>query len=287
MLEFFRLTLTYPFLQNGLIACLMASWVSGIIGTFVVIKRIALISGGIAHTVLGGIGLIYYLGHRPDLVGESTAALFLAHPDWGAYLFAVLAAGLIGWVKLKGGQREDILISAMWAVGMAAGVVFMYLTPGYSVNLISYMFGDILMVSRTELVTLGIVSALITILVTVFYRQFVLISFDQEMARLRGLRVGLLYILLLTLIALTIVILSQIVGLILVIALLTLPAASAGLYTRTVLTTMLVAIALSIVYTVGGMILAFGPDLPPGAVIILFAGTAYIGLALVQKRLFT
>jgi len=193
---------SYTFLQNAIIAGILASIVCGITGTFVVVKKITFISGGIAHAVLGGVGIAFYFSMPPII---------------GAFVSAILSAIIIGLVKLKANQHEDTVISALWAMGMAVGVIFMYLTPGYSTDLLSYLFGNILMVSSTNLYILAGLNVFIIFIVIIFYRQFVAITYDEEQARLRGLPVNFLYILLLCIIALTIVVLIQIVGIILVI----------------------------------------------------------------------
>lgn len=268
--EFLGAVLKYSFMQNAVFAGVLASLASGLIGTYVVVKRITFISGGIAHTVLGGMGVAYYLGVDP-LAGAIVAALG--------------AAVLLGFVNVKAKQHEDTIIGALWAVGMAVGIVFMSLTPGYNVDLMSFLFGNILMVTNPVLRILIYLDLSIILLVTVFYRQFLLIAFDEEHARLRGLPVTFLYILLLCLIALTVVILIKIVGLIMVIALLTLPAAIAGLFTHTLGYMMGAATGLSLVFTLGGLAVAYNLDLPAGAVIVIIAGLAYL-LALGGQKLF-
>jgi len=252
---------TYTFLQNAVIAATLASIVCGITGTFVVVKKITFISGGIAHAVLGGVGIAFYLRMPPII---------------GAFVVAILAAVTIGLVKLKAHQHENTVISALWAMGMAVGVIFMYLTPGYSADLLSYLFGNILMVSSTNLIILAGLNVFIILIVIIFYRQFVAITYDEEQARLRGLPVDFLYILLLCIIALTIVVLIQIVGIILVIALLSLPAAIAGLFTRTLHGMIFSAIGLGLVFTLAGIALSFSANIPTGATIIIICGISYL-----------
>lgn len=270
MAEFFYSLLNHAFLQNAIIAGILASIVCGITGTFVIIKRITFISGGIAHTVLGGIGIAYYLGIEPLI---------------GAFVFAILAAVIIGLIKLKGAQHEDTVIGALWAVGMALGLIFMYLTPGYKSDLMTYLFGNILLVTRSDLWVLLILNLVIIGSIFVFYRQFIAIAFDEKYARISGLKVNLLYIFLLILIALTIVVLIQIVGIILVIALLTLPAAIAFLFSRSPATMMLIAAVLGIIFTGSGIVLSYSANLPTGATIIILSGIAYfISLFLKRKK---
>jgi len=258
-------------MQNAVAAGILASLASGIIGTYVVVKRITFISGGIAHAVLGGMGVAYYLG---------------ADPLHGAIAAAVFSALLMGFVNLRAKQHEDTIMGALWAVGMAVGIIFMSLTPGYNVDLMSFLFGNILMVTDPVLRILLILDAAILLIVAVFYRQFMAVVFDEEQARLRGLPVDFLYMLLLCLIALTVVILMKIVGLILVIALLTLPAAIAGLYTSKLSRMMVAASLLSLGFTLAGLIASYHFNLPAGAVIVVLTGLGYL-IALAAKRVHT
>ena len=261
MSGFLQAVATEPFLQHAVLAGALASIGCGITGTYVVVKRLGYLAGGIAHSVLGGMGAAYYLGSPPMI---------------GALLSALLAALAIGWISLRFQQYEDTLIGAMWAIGMAVGVLFISQTPGYNVDLMSYLFGNILMVRSQDLYLMAAVDLVIACCVVLFYRQFLAVSFDEEFARLRGIKVDFWYLLLLSLVALTVVLLIQVVGLILVIALLTLPAAIAGQYTGTLGRMMLVAIGLGALFTSGGLALSYAPDLPSGATIILLSGVAYI-----------
>lgn len=269
MLEFLMVFLKYGFIQNAVIASFLASIASGVIGSYVIVKRISFISGGIAHTVLGGMGVAYYLNVDP-LIGAVVAAIF--------------SAILLGLVNLKAKQHEDTLIGALWAVGMAVGIIFMSLTPGYNVDLMSFLFGNILMVTTPILKILIVFDVIILLIVTIFYRQFKLICFDEELARLQGLPVELLYVLLLNLIALTVVILIKVVGLILVIALLTLPAAVSSLFTRSLGQMMVVSTVLSLIFTWLGLAFSYSLNLPSGAVIVILTGLVYL-LALAAKTL--
>lgn len=192
----------------------------------------------------------------------------------------------MGFVNLRAKQHEDTIMGALWAVGMAVGIIFMSLTPGYNVDLMSFLFGNILMVTDPVLRILLILDAAILLIVAVFYRQFMAVVFDEEQARLRGLPVDFLYMLLLCLIALTVVILMKIVGLILVIALLTLPAAIAGLYTSKLSRMMVAASLLSLGFTLAGLIASYHFNLPAGAVIVVLTGLGYL-IALAAKRVHT
>ena len=261
MSDFFALVLQHKFIQHALLAGILSSIACGITGTFVVVKRISFISGGIAHAVMGGLGIAYF---------------FSINPLIGAIVFAILAALLIGLVKLKFRENEDTVIGAMWAIGMAIGIIFAYLTPGYNADLLSFLFGNILMVSAESLSILAVLDAVIGLLVILFFRQLKYVCFDEEYAALRGIRVDFIYLLLLTMIALTIVILIQAVGLILVIALLTLPASIAHSFASNIGKMMGIAAVLSMFFTVIGLFLSFLLNLPSGASIILVAGICYL-----------
>ncbi|MCB2263664.1 MAG: metal ABC transporter permease, partial [Candidatus Thiosymbion ectosymbiont of Robbea hypermnestra] len=169
MFEFFVTLSQHAFLQSALIAGLLASIGCGLMGTYVVVKRIAFLAGGIAHSVLGGMGAALYFGLEPLL---------------GALLVAVVAALLIGWVRLKWRVQEDTLIGALWAVGMAVGILFIAKTPGYQTDLMSYLFGNILLVSETNLWFMGGLDVLLLLVVGAYRRQFLAVAFDEEHARL-------------------------------------------------------------------------------------------------------
>jgi len=258
--HFLQALMHYEFLQNALLGGILASIGCGVMGTYVVVKRIGYLAGGIAHSVLGGMGIAYFLGRDP--VG-------------GALLAALIVALIIGWVNLRWRQHQDTIIGALWAVGMAIGIIFITRTPGYDVDLMSYLFGNILLIPPGEISVLAALDGVILGLVTLFYKQLVAITFDEQFARLRGVHVELIYLLLLCLVALTVVILIQVVGLILVIALLTLPAAIAAQYLRAIIPIIVAATVLATVFTTGGLALSYEMDLPSGATIILLAGAVY------------
>lgn len=251
----------HTFLQHALAAGVMASIACGIVGSYVVVKRIGYLAGGVAHTALGGMGVAYFLGKSP--IG-------------GALIVALLAALIIGWVSLRFRQHEDTIIGALWAVGMAVGILFISRTPGYNVDLMSYLFGNILMVPREDLLLMAGLDGVIVAVVWLFRKQFLAVCFDDEFARLRDVSVEVFYLGLLLMVALTVVILIQVVGLVLVIALLTLPAAIASQYARSLAPMMLTAMLLGVAFTSAGLALSYEPDLPAGATIILLAGLAYL-----------
>ncbi len=268
MAEFFTALTQYAFLQSAVVAGLLASIGCGVMGTYVVVKRIAFLAGGIAHSVLGGMGAAVYYGFDPLV---------------GALIAAVLSALLIGWVRLQWQAQEDTLIGALWAIGMAAGILFIAKTPGYQTDLMSYLFGNILLVPEKSLWFMAALDALLLIIVGTYHRQFLAVVFDEEFARLRGIPVTFFYLLLLVLVAITVVLLIQVVGLILVLALLTLPAAVAGHYVHSLGRMMLLATLLGSAVSFSGLALSYGPDLPAGPTIILLAGAVYVISALATR----
>lgn len=274
-MEFFEAVARHTFLLNAVLTGALASVACGVVGTYVVTRRITYLAGGIAHSVLGGMGLARYLA-----VVQGWSWLTPLH---GAIAAALAAAVTIGWVSLKAHEREDTVIGAVWAIGMAVGVVFISLTPGYNEDLMSYLFGNILMVGTGDLWLIGLLDIVILALTLLFYNHFLAVSFDQEFARLRGVHVEFFYLLLLCMVGLTVVVLVNVVGLILVIALLTLPAAMAGRFTRTIRRTMMLAVGLSLVITIVGLAVSYSPDLPVSATIILVAGAAYVLLWLTSR----
>ncbi|MEW6443334.1 MAG: metal ABC transporter permease [bacterium] len=264
-MEFFEAVRQYPFLQNALLMGVLSSLACGPMGAYVVVKRISFISGGIAHAVLGGMGVAYFFGRSPMA---------------GALIAALLAAVLIGVVSLRARQREDTAIGALWATGMAIGIVFISRTPGYNVDLMSYLFGNILLVSRSDLLWTGLLDAVILGAVFLYYNPLLAVCFDEENARLQGVPVERAYLGLLCLIAATVVILVHVAGIVLVIALLTLPAAIAGIFVRRLARIMLAATVLGVLFAWGGLFLSYGPDLPAGATIILLAAASYLACLL-------
>jgi len=202
----------------------------------------------------------------------------------GAVAAALIAALLIGVISLRAKEREDTLIGALWAVGMAVGILFIARTPGYDQDLMSYLFGNILLVRGSDLWLMLALDVVVVALCAALYPQLQAVCFDEEFARLRGLKVELYYLLLLGLTALTVVLLVTVVGIVLVIALLTLPAAIAGQLTSTLRGMMAAAAVLSIAFTITGLAVSYGPDLPAGATTIVIAGLAYL-LVLIGRRL--
>ena len=266
--DFFQALSKYEFLQNAVWAGLLVSVAGGVVGTYVVVRRIIFMAGSIAHCVLGGIGAALYLrrAHGWEWLD----------PIYGAVAVALLAAVIIGWVSMKAKQREDTVIGAMWAIGMAAGILFISQTPGYAEDLISYLFGSILMVTKADLWIIAVLDAVVVLLGLLFYKQFLAVCFDEEFARTRGIRVEFYYMLLLILTALTVVLLVRVVGVILVIALLPLPVAVAGQFARRLWQMMILAALLTVLFTSSGLALSYGPGLRAGPTIIMLSGAVYL-----------
>lgn len=275
MPEFFHSLLQYSFLQHALLAGLLVSISCGIVGTYVVTRRITYLAGGIAHCVLGGMGFARYM----QVVHEWT---FLT-PMLGALLAALLAAFIIGVVNMRAKERIDTVISAFWGMGMATGILFIAKTPGYGEDLISYLFGNILLVTQKDLLAIAGLDLIIATTALLFHKQFVAVCFDEEFARLRGVNTRFFYFLMLALTALTVVLMVSIVGIMMVIVMLTLPAAIAGRFCLRMGSMMILAAGLCAALTFSGLAISYEPDLPAGATIIILTGIAYL-ISLFFKR---
>lgn len=278
-MDFIRDVMQHTFLQHALLAGLLSSVACGVVGTYVVVRRITYIAGAISHCILGGMGAAQYM--------QAVHGWSWCDPLFGATISALLAALVIGLVSLKAKQREDTVIGAIWAIGMAVGVIFIANTPGYNKDLTSYLFGNILWVSSRDLWLIAILNCVVLVTVFTFYNQFLAVCFDEEFSRLRGVPVELFYLLLLALTALTVVVMVKVVGIVLVIALLTLPVAIAGNYVRTLWQMMLLSIVVSALLTVCGQALTYSPTnvkLPAGATIIVLAGIVYLISVAIPRR---
>jgi zinc transport system permease protein len=278
MLEFFRALKVpeYEFLRLALLGGLLASVASGVMGSYVVTRRITYIAGGVAHCILGGIGLAAFI--------SVVYGLKWLHPLHGATAAALAAAAVIGLVSLRAKQREDTVISALWSIGMAAGILFIAVTPGYAVDPMAYLFGNILMVSKSDLWLIAGLDVLVVGISFAFYKRLLAVCFDEEFARLRGVNADAYYLLLLCLTALTVVSLVTVVGIVLAIALLALPAAVAGHFSKTLWHMMVLAVLFSAVISTLGLGISYGANLPAGAAIVVLAGIAYL-LTAVGARL--
>lgn len=262
-------------MQMAFWTMLLASITSGTIGSFVVVKRIIFIAGSISHSILGGMGLCLWL--------QKTQGITWISPLDGAFFAGVVSALLIGWMHLRYRQREDAVIAATWSTGMAIGVIFIAMTPGNSVEMMDFLFGNILWSTKKDLLLL--VSLNVLLLTTLFlnYRKFVAICFDEEQAYLQGIHVQKLYFLLLSLIAITIVLLVQVVGAILIISLLTIPATLASLFTKKLSTMMFLATIFCMGLSFLGLSTAYSLNWPPGASIALFSAVCYL-VTLLSKQ---
>ncbi len=259
----------------AIFAGVAASIASGITGSFIVVKRIVFISGSIAHSVLGGMGFFLWL--------RRTYAINFITPMQGAIIAALASALIMGYVRSKYKEREDTIIAALWSTGMALGVIFIALTPGYNVELMNFLFGNILWATPSDIIMLCILDALVLIMTLFFYKRFQAICFDEDQATLQGISVGKHYSLLLCMIALSIVLLIQVVGSILVIAILAIPAAIAGNFTSKLSKMMILAVAFAIGFTLLGFYISYECNWPPGATISLTAAIAY-SAALLKTR---
>jgi len=276
MLDFWRDVWELGIARNALFAAVLTGIGCGVVGTYVVTRRISYIAGAIAHSVLGGLGAAQY--------ADRVLGWTWMDPLYGAFAAALLSAAIIGFAAQQGAEREDTVIGAVWAVGMAIGILFMYHTPGYSQDLFSYLFGDILMVTRTEVIFTAVLDVILVGAAIYFYRPLQAVCFDEEFARLRNVRVNLYYMLMLAATAVTVVLLSMVVGLVLAIALLTLPAAIAGRFARSMAGMMVLAALVCVGFNVLGLTASYAADWPTGPTIIVLAGAVYFTSLLVPNR---
>jgi len=264
--------LQFEFMRNALIAGVMVSIACGIIGSLVVVNRIVFISGGIAHAAYGGIGLAFFAGFSPTL---------------GAGIFAFAASMIMGVVSFKNRHRADAIVGVLWAVGMALGIILIDMTPGYNVDLMSYLFGSILAVPKADIWFMILMNIVIVSSIVLFYKEFLAISYDEEFAFIAGIPVRFLYFALLGMTALCVVMVIKVVGLILVIALLSIPPYIAEKYTRSLGEMMALSSLLGIFFTVAGLWVSYKYNLTSGATIVMVAGVAFFisqTLDMMKKR---
>lgn len=261
----------YSFFQNALIAAIFTSIACGIIGTYIVSKRIVFISGGITHSSFGGIGLGYFLGINPVL---------------SAIGFSILSALGIEFLAKRTEIREDSAIAMMWSFGMALGIIFVFITPGYAPNLMNYLFGNILTVSKLDIYLSVSLAISVSIFFLVFFKTILYISFDEEFAKTRKVSVQLMNYILISFVALTIVLSIKIAGIILVISLLTIPQVAANLFYKDFKKIVFASIILGFVGSVGGLILSYYFNIPSGAAIIFLLVFIFIFLRTL-KLIFT
>jgi zinc transport system permease protein len=258
----------YQFLQNALLSGIFASIVCGIIGVIIVEKRLVMMSGGIAHTAYGGVGLGYLLGFEPIL---------------GAFLFSICAALGIGYIRRKGSTNSDVIIGLFWSLGMALGILFIALMPGYPPDMSSYLFGNILSVTKANLYLIIVLTVIVVLVIVTLYNDWKAYLFDEEFASILGIKTALLNYLLLILVAMTVVVLIRVVGIILVLALLTAPAATAGLLTADLKKRMLYAVLLGNVFCISGLWISYQMNIASGASIVILSAAFYFALYAVKS----
>lgn len=262
--------LSYEFMQNALMAGIMASIVCGVIGPFIVTKRMVFISGGLTHAAFGGLGIAYWLGIRPL---------------YGATVFVLCIAAILS--RLEGRtDKNDLFVGILWAVGVAIGIIFIHMTPGYAPDLMTFLFGNILTVPRSDIVIMLILTLAVVVPIVTCYKGFVSIALDEEYARARQLPVNALNTGLMMLVALAVVTLIQVVGIILVIALLTIPVAIAGELSLVFRRIMLLSILCGIMICLTGLSLSYSLEVPSGASIII-TGAVFLGFVKSIRRLFS
>ncbi|NPV39417.1 Zinc ABC transporter, inner membrane permease protein ZnuB [Brevinematales bacterium NS] len=256
-----------PFLRYALLASLFASVPFGMMGGFVVVKRMSAMAGAVSHAIIGGVGLGIYL----QVVWKWS----WVSPTIGAMAASVLVGLLIGWLSLRGKQRMDTVLGAVWVIGMSVGLLLLSLTPTYT-DPMSYLFGNILLLSIGDVWLVGILAFLVSVLTVVFYPQFQMVSFDEDFALTRGVKVVFFQMLLILLVALTVFLMLQVMGSIMVIALLTLPAAMASLFHKRLSSVMVTASFLVAFFSLLGMVVSYYLDLPTGSVTVLLLALGYV-----------
>lgn len=249
-MDFFQEILQYRFLANAFTACVLSGVVCGIIGTYVVCRRMVFLSGGITHASFGGIGIAYYLGLNPVA---------------GAAAFAMLSAFGIEWASVRGKVREDSAIGIVWSVGMALGIIFIYMTPGYAPNLMSFLFGNILTVTNSDIKLLGGLSVIIMLIALFMLRNVMYVAFDREYAATQGIPVKFISYMMSALTALAIVFSIRTVGIVLLISLLTIPAVIANVFTKSYSAMTIYAVVIAVLGNVLGLWVSYKMNIPAGA----------------------
>ncbi len=260
-MDFFNAILEYGFLRNALWAAVLSGVVCGIVGTYIVARRMVFLSGGITHASFGGIGIAYYLGYDPV---------------WGALIFAILSSLGIEWGAGRGKIREDSVVGIVWSVGMAVGIIFVYLTPGYAPNLMSFLFGNILTVTVRDIWALAVLAVVLTLVATVWWRQIMYVAFDGDFARSRGVPVGAVSYIMAVFIALAVVFCIRSVGIILLISLLTVPAVIVNSLTRSFGRITVWAVIVAVIGNVIGLYISYVLDIPAGAATIFLLALALV-----------
>lgn len=276
MTDFIEALQTVPLIRYALIAGIVSSVTFGVVGSLVVTRRIAYIAAAIAHSILGGIGASVYYSRVYDMPWLT--------PMIGAIIAGLLSAAIIGWVSLKFGEREDTIIGAIWAFGMATGLLFIHYAPGKAVNLESFIFGNILLTSRSDVIATLALGAIVLLLVVLFYHKLVAVCFDEEFARLRGVSSSAYYLLLLAITAMSVVLMVRVAGIILSLALIVLPAATASRFSRKLWVIMLIAVGITTVCNTGGLAFSYELDVPTGPFIVLIAVAIYTASFFVRRQ---
>ncbi len=263
----------YEYLQKAVLASIFASIVCGVIGVIIIEKKLVMMSGGIAHTAYGGVGLGYMLGFEPIL---------------GAFIFAVAAAFGIGVIKRKAAGNSDVVIGLFWSLGMALGLLFIALTPGYPPDLSSYLFGSILSVTKAELWLTIALTVIVVFVIAILFDNWKAWLFDEEFAAILGIKSTFLEYLLLVLVAMTVVVLIRLVGIILVLALLTAPAAMASVLTSNLKRRMIYSVLLGMFFCLAGLWLSYTFNFSSGAMIVILSVisclSAYAVKALLKSK---
>lgn len=254
MLSIFTNFFEYQFVANAFIAALLIAIAAGMVGSYIVARRLVFLSGGITHTSFGGIGIAYYMGINPLV---------------GAAAFAVLSAFGVETLSQRMAVREDSAIGMLWSVGMAIGIFFIYLTPGYTPNLMTFLFGSILTVSTSDLWLLVALNLVMVFFFTFFYRAILFLAFDPEYAKTQRIPVKTFSYILKGFLALTIVLSIRMVGIILLISLLTIPPSTANLFTKKFNKIILASIVIGFIGAVGGLLISYRMNVPSGATIIM------------------
>lgn len=257
----------YQFLQHAFLASILASIVCGIIGVIIIEKKLVMMSGGIAHTSYGGVGLGYLLGFEPIM---------------GAFLFSICAALGIGYIKRKSSTHSDVIIGLFWSLGMALGILFIALMPGYPPDLSSYLFGSILSVTKADLYLMISITFILVFIIVALFNVWKAYLFDEEFALIIGIKTAFLEYLLLVLIAMTVVVLIRVVGIILIIALLTAPAATAGMFTANLKERMLYSIIFGNIFCMAGLWISYLIDIASGAAIVILSIICYFLLFMLR-----
>lgn len=275
--DFVEAVQTVPVIRYALFAGLVSSLTFGVVGSLVVVRQIGYVASAIAHSILGGIGASVYYSRVYDLPWLT--------PMLGAIVAGLLSVAVIGWVTIRFKEREDTIIGAIWATGMSAGLLFLHYAPGKNVNLESFIFGNILLTSRSDIVATLILGIVVIGLVVLFYHKLVAVSFDEEFARLRGVSTRFHYFLLLTLTAMSVVLMVRIAGLFLSQALLILPAATASRFSRSLALIMIGAVGITALSNTAGLALSYQYDIPTGPFIVFLAVFIYaLSFFLKRKR---